>query len=69
MPTNYLVDVNSSKLFDLEMFTDGKEMSGFGQTVNDYPNVVVSLGGTGKFGYEIHGDRFPFPLGDYQLDQ
>ncbi|KAL4581701.1 hypothetical protein LXL04_006228 [Taraxacum kok-saghyz] len=69
MPANYFVDVNPSEFFDFEIFTDWKETSGFCQTINDYPNTIISLGCTGKFGYEIHDDFFPFPHGDFWLDQ
>ncbi|MFS8031536.1 hypothetical protein Hanom_Chr17g01547051 [Helianthus anomalus] len=61
------IGIDTSKSFNLEILTNGNELSRLGQTINDHPNTIVTSRCTRKFSYEVHRNAIPFPNGDFGL--
>ncbi|MFS7970684.1 hypothetical protein Hanom_Chr09g00823841 [Helianthus anomalus] len=61
------IGIDTSKSFHLEILTNGNELSGLGQTINDYPNAIVTRRCTRELSYEVHRNAIPFPNGDFRL--
>ena len=70
MTCHYLIDVKLGQLLHLLGFSNRKEMSRLGESINDYPNRVMTLRGLGQLGQlgdKILSDLLLFPQRNFRL--